>query len=178
MSTTHSRSGIVTYTGRWFDAFNPRVEDVCIEDIAHALALLPRFGGHTRKPYCVAQHCYLASKMLPAPLAFQGLMHDAQEAYVLDMPSPYKRNLPDYKAMEDRVEKVVREAFGLPHKFDPAVKAVDLRMMTTEAKAFGLEWWDWYPESPPFSELASMEPWPWHKAEQRFLDRFKALRGQ
>jgi hypothetical protein len=173
----HRRPGIVTFTGRWFDAFNPQVADVCIEDIAHALALMNRFGGHTKRPYSVAQHSYLASKMAPEGLKFQALMHDAHEAYVLDMPSPLKRGLPDYCALEDAVERVVHQTFGLPAKLDPAVKVVDMRMMTTEAKAFGLEWWDWYPGTPPYPELADLEPWPWAKAEQRFLDRFRLLYG-
>jgi hypothetical protein len=57
------------------------------------------------------------------------------------------------------------------------VKEVDLRMMTTEAKAFGLEWWSWHPEFPPYAELEGMEAWSWGKAKQRFLDRFVSLGG-
>lgn len=177
MSTTHTRDGIVTFSGKWFDPANPRAGDICIEDIAHALACMPRFGGHVRKPYSVAQHCYLASEMAPDGTELQALMHDAHEAYVLDMPSPFKQLLPDYQAMERRVEAAVRDAFRLPRVFDPRVKEVDLRMMTTEAKSFGLEWWSWYPATPPYAELGKIEPWPWHKARQRFLDRFRALGG-
>ena len=171
------RSGIETYTGRWFDPGNPRVADVCIEDIAHALACTARFGGHIRKPYSVAQHSVLCSKMAPDGLELQALLHDAHEAYILDMPRPIKALLPDYQAMERRVEQVVRAALRIPATLDTRVKEVDIRMLTTEAKSFGLSWWDWWPECPPFAELGKLEPWPWAKAKQRFLDRFNALGG-
>jgi len=177
MTVVHPRSGIITYTGRWFDPHDPRIGDVCIEDIAHALACTNRFGGHVRKPYSVAQHCCLAAKMAPSDLELQALMHDAHEAYVLDMPGPFKAGLPDYRAMEDRVQAVVRRAFGMPEVFDPRVKEVDLRLMVTEAKAFGLPWWDKYSGISPYAELEGMEPWPWHKAKQRFLDRFAQFHG-
>ena len=45
-----------TYTGRAFHALDPRADEVFIEDIAHALALQCRFGGHCRVPYSVAEH--------------------------------------------------------------------------------------------------------------------------
>lgn len=56
---------ICTYTGRKFYPLDPRPEDVCIEDIAHALALVNRFGGHTRVPYSVAQHSVLCCQNAP-----------------------------------------------------------------------------------------------------------------
>lgn len=36
----------LTYTGIHFYPMDPRPEEVCIEDIAHALALQCRFNGH------------------------------------------------------------------------------------------------------------------------------------
>lgn len=166
---------IQTYTGRWFNAAEPRVDSIDIRDIAHALALTNRFAGHTTRPYSVAQHSYLASKMAPAGLEMQALLHDAHEAYVLDMPSPWKVLLPDYRAMEARVAAVVRERFGLPAELDPEVKTVDVRLLLSEAKAFGMTWWSAHGDIKPYPELADLTPWTWAKAEQRFLDRFHAL---
>lgn len=177
MST--QRAGIVTFSGRWFDPANPDPNSFLIEDIAHALACVNRFGGHVSKPYSVAQHSYLcsiAAEVINPTLAYQALMHDAHEAYIGDMPSPLKRGLSDYCEMEHRVERALRAHFGLPAELDPVVKMVDGRMLTTEAKRFGLEWWNWYPEWPPYANLGTLEPWPWAKARQRFLDRFHQLR--
>lgn len=167
--------GIVTFTGKWFNAADPAGDSIDIRDIAHALALTNRYAGHTRRPYSVAQHSYLASKMAPEGLELQALLHDAHEAYVLDMPSPWKKLLPDYRTLEDRTARAVRAKFGVPGELDPRVKTVDMRLLVTEAKSFGLEWWEWHEGFQPFAELATIEPWPWAKAEQRFLDRFNIL---
>lgn len=78
---------IQTYTGRKFWPLDPRPEDVCIEDIAHALSLKCRFGGHCKRFYSVAQHGALVCNTLNVNggrrspvLLMQGLMHDAAEA--------------------------------------------------------------------------------------------------
>lgn len=93
-------SFILTFTGREysFDGL-PRLPGgepaICIEDIAHHLAQLPRFCGATHVPYSVAQHSLLVSFILecrgatPAT-ALAGLMHDAHEAYIGDISTPVK----------------------------------------------------------------------------------------
>lgn len=45
---------IQTYTNKQFWPLDPRPEDVCIEDIAHALSLQCRFTGHVREFYSTA----------------------------------------------------------------------------------------------------------------------------
>lgn len=154
-----------------FDAPDP--DTILIGDIAHALSLVNRYAGHTPFPYSVAQHCVLASLVAPPGLELQALMHDAQEAYVVDLPSPLKQLLPGYREVERRMEVVIREKFGLPITFDPAVKEVDTRMLVTESKAFGLTWWakvgvEPYPALP-------IRPWSWGHAKGKFLDRFEFL---
>ena len=37
-----------TFTGRIFDPLKMTKKDVCVEDIAHALSLICRGGGHIR----------------------------------------------------------------------------------------------------------------------------------
>ena len=46
-----------TYAGHRFDPMYMTPEDVDIRDIAHALSLMCRGGGHLRYFYSVAQHC-------------------------------------------------------------------------------------------------------------------------
>ena len=82
---------IQTFTGRAFYVLDPRPEDVDIEDIAHALSMQCRFAGHCREFYSVAQHSVTASWLVPPEDALWGLLHDAAEAYVVDLPRPIKR---------------------------------------------------------------------------------------
>lgn len=102
-----------TSTGTVFWPEDPRPEEVRIEDIAHHLAHICRFGGATKTFYSVAQHSVLVSRIVSPDLAFAGLMHDAAEAYLGDVVRPLKYALPDYRAIETRVEAVIEAAFGL-----------------------------------------------------------------
>lgn len=63
---------IQTFTGRRFWPLDPRPEDVCIEDIAHALSLKCRFGGHCTRFYSVAEHSVHVSNYVPAEFALWG----------------------------------------------------------------------------------------------------------
>ena len=45
-----------TYTGKKFDPLQMKPEDVDLVDIAHALSLLCRGGGHIDRFYTVALH--------------------------------------------------------------------------------------------------------------------------
>lgn len=92
---------------------------IALPDIAHALSLQCRFGGHTREHYSVAQHSLLVVRILvhmgaepDAQLA--GLMHDAHEAYIGDVPTPIKHALGDlWFEFERRAEEAVWSAFGV-----------------------------------------------------------------
>ncbi len=50
---------LATYTGRKWFLLDPHPDDVAIEDIAHGLSMVCRFGGHCRHFYSVAQHSLL-----------------------------------------------------------------------------------------------------------------------
>lgn len=166
---------IQTYTGLAFELADPRPEMVCIEDIARALSQINRFTGHTDWPYSVAQHCVVMSEQIEDDkLAYLALMHDAAEAYIGDMSLPLKRMLPDYKRIEERVERAVAEAFKLPYPMPPEIKQADARMLMTEApQLLGPTPRDWGVDAKPFDvEIELWEP-PW--AEQMFMERFEAL---
>ena len=49
---------IRTYTGKYFNAFDPLPELICIEDIAHALSQQPRYAGHLPQFYSVASKAF------------------------------------------------------------------------------------------------------------------------
>ena len=49
------------YSGQMIDIFNLKSEQIDIEDIAHSLSNLCRYGGHCLFHYSVAQHSVLCS---------------------------------------------------------------------------------------------------------------------
>jgi len=88
-------SEIQTYTGKCFNFADPDQHLIDINDIAHSLSNICRFNGHTDVFYSVAQHCVYVALMLEktgceTPIVLQGLLHDAVETYIGDIPSPVK----------------------------------------------------------------------------------------
>ena len=98
---------MLTYTGRKFFPMDPRPEDVCIADIAHALSLVCRFGGQLKEHYSVACHSLNVWWAIPASLGPKvqlcALLHDAPEAYIGDMIAPLKRHIPQFQKVEELV---------------------------------------------------------------------------
>lgn len=136
---------LTTSTGKPFWVLDPRPEDVDIEDIGHHLGMVARFGGACKFHYTVAQHSiHVAAKVQPfleGTMAFEGkaylcaLLHDAHEAYTGDNIRPMKMNIPDIKAMEDHVQAVIWEHFGLTEiwpQVKDAVKRADNVLLATE----------------------------------------------
>jgi hypothetical protein len=152
-----------TFTGRKFYPLAPRVEDIVIEDIAHALAQICRWGGHCMYHFSVAQHSlnvsYMVQEMNGSPRAcLLGLLHDAQEAYLGDMVRPLKMAdaMEAYREAEDRLERAVWERFGLQETDQRLVKGVDRRMCVTEGEIImGPRPMIWHEAEPPFGR-----PWP------------------
>lgn len=127
---------IRTYTGRKFHT-DPRPEDVKIEDIAVGLSRAPRWSGHTLWKYPVAAHSLYVAALLPAEYKLQGLIHDASETYMADIPSPFKVLLPDYKKLEEKIMVAVTTALNIPWPMAPLVKAADgVALFTERVKLF------------------------------------------
>jgi len=107
-----------TYTKKLFDPLEPELKDIEIEDISHSLSLQCRFNGHTNRFYSVAQHCLEVEQLLnydnymnERDILLGGLLHDASEAYLTDVPTPLKLQLPIYNIVEERYHDLIRERF-------------------------------------------------------------------
>lgn len=132
---------MTTYTGRMVDPLRMTPADVAIEDIAHALALTCRYGGHSWGHLSVARHSILVADLLPPDLELAGLLHDAAEAYLGDIPRPLKhggRTFAAYRRAEARLERVIAIAFDLPHPMPPEVRAADREANAAEVEPLGL----------------------------------------
>lgn len=168
---------ILTSTGAHFDF--ERMAPINIRDIAHALAHQCRFTGHTRRFYSVAQHSVLVSHIVPPHLALHGLLHDAGEAYLGDVSRPLKRLLPDYRAIERRLEAVLWPHFGLSPELPPEVARADMVLLATERRDLMPFTDDEWPD------LAGVDPLPipidpWHpgRAFGAFWQRWNELQAR
>lgn len=172
---TPPMSWIQTFTGRKFFPLAPRVADIDIRDIAHSLSLQCRFNGHCLGFYCVAEHCVRVSRSLDGrQMQLWGLLHDAAEAYVSDLPRPVKQQMPAFCDAEDRLLRVIIEHFGLSWPMPPPVKYADDVLLATECRdLLGPSPEPWRIDVPPLEER--IEPWAAGHAEQEFLERFAQL---
>lgn len=134
MHSLHNTNLLRTHSGKLIDVFNPDPDLICIEDIAHALAHICRFGGHTTDFYSVAQHSIMCASLVPHTLQLTALMHDATEAYLLDIPSPIKRQLPKYEEAEDNLMRVIAQKYGLEYPFPAILKIADKDALEYEYK--------------------------------------------
>jgi hypothetical protein len=125
---------ILTHSGKHFDFADPQPDQIDLLDIAQGLANECRYAGQSRVFYSVAQHCVIASHIVSPDHAIEALLHDAAEAYCKDIPKPLKRLLPDYQAVEARVDAAIREKFRLPATQSGQVKRADLILLATERR--------------------------------------------
>lgn len=125
---------ILTHSGVRFDLLHPTAAMIKPYDIAHALAHLCRFNGHTRTHYSVAQHSLIVASLVPAEHQLVALLHDATEAYIGDMTRPLKAVIPSYRRIELRLWHAICDRFDLHHELPDCVKHADLVALATERR--------------------------------------------
>jgi uncharacterized protein len=124
---------IRTVSGIYVNVFDPKPEMFCIEDIAHSLSFQCRFAGHLSRFYSVAEHSLNCSYLIDsADLKLAALLHDASEAYLLDIPKPIKGGLTNYKEIEDRIMMAIAERFGFEYPLPTEIKKADEIMLELE----------------------------------------------
>jgi len=177
----------VTFTGRVIDVFDPQPEDINIQDIAHGLSNICRFAGQSGFFYSVAQHSGYVSRILDdksVDVQLWGLMHDAAEAYIGDIPLPIKLAIPEFKVIEDKLLRVIADKFGMQWFGDSGVPdyvdKIDKKMAYTEARQLlpAAEWAKYkgnkYPLTAGFPDMM-IQPMTPDQAEQAFLMTFSRL---
>lgn len=165
-----------TFSGKKIYPLNPNPEHISIEDIAHSLSHQCRFTGHTRDFYSIAQHCVLVSYVCNHENALYGLLHDASEYILVDIPSPLKRSkeFNFYRDIERKVQAIIYNKFGLYDEEPADVKKADALLLATEARdLLNSIHPDWTMKTEPLPfKIEALGP---KEAEKLFLNRFFAL---
>ena len=180
-----------TVSGRKIDVTNPSPDTIEITDIAWALSRMPRFSGHSIPyiPYSVAQHCIQVSKELASygpEIQMYGLLHDAAEAYINDLPSPVK-HIPEIHAviskLEDKLMFTIYDALELRHPTEDEekiVKVADKNQQAVEAYNFMYSRGsDWNLPKVSFKKLQEFQqPMTSVKSYDLFLDYYEMLTAE
>lgn len=145
---------ILTYLGKSFDLSAPDADLIDPRDIAHALAHICRFGGHTSRFYSVAQHSCIVAELVPEEHKLAALLHDATEAYCGDMVRPLKMAMPTYCDIEERIWLAVCKRFWIDPDLPSCVYDADMIALATERR-------DLMPHHPAAWDcLTGVEPMP------------------
>ena len=178
-------SWIETASGKQMWPLEPRPEDVCIEDIAHALSLLCRYNGHCRFFYSVGQHSINCAKHALRQehsyrVALLALLHDAAEAYVSDLARPIKPFVKGFGFIEYNLQQVIYEALKIkppnPEE-EKVIKQIDGVLLVTEAPVLMHfnGWGDWVKGFEADKDI-KIEPKPTEDIRQLFVDTFCILK--
>jgi hypothetical protein len=144
-------STIATSDGRLFNPFTVTAADGAfdIHVIAHALSMQCRYAGHTSRFYSVAEHSLLVERVVREHMSKNGwngrvedferhrrwaLVHDAEEAYLPDMPAPYKRRpeMTFYREAGARLMGEIATWLKLEGEEPALVKEIDVAIRGTE----------------------------------------------
>lgn len=126
-----------SYSGKIFDPMQISEKDICLEDIAHALAMMCRGSGQLLYFYSVAQHslncAYEAMARgydLEAIIAC--LLHDASEGYIADIIRPVKQHLQDYYVIENKIMSAIFQKYDLLNVDQQLWQTIDDDMLENE----------------------------------------------
>lgn len=167
---------LLTYSGVIVNPFNPCPDKILIDDIIHSLSLQCRFNGHCREFYSVAEHSVLVSKYCDD--ALWGLLHDASEAYLCDIPRHIKRMFGGYYEAEERLQKVIAEKFGLCWPMPKNIKQIDSAILLPERDALmsnSLGDWSVVDDAPDLRGKVEIACWTPDMARHYFWKRFREL---
>ena len=182
---------IVTASGDELSVCYPEPEFLTAPTIAWALAQTNRFGGHSKRPYSVAEHSLLVCEIAGRELHIDdvhgllaALMHDAHEAFCGDVTSPLKPEIAGWSDFENGWLRAVRRTFNLniaSMAYRSEIKQADLIALATERR-------DLMPRTPtPWGSIDHVQPVDWVRLDnpdrtaatwQDWRDRWLAKYGE
>lgn len=176
-------------SGGEFDPKTGAISNIDIQDIAHALSNMCRYAGHCREMYSVAEHSVLVSNILrtlypdDVMSRWAGLLHDATEAYVCDLPTPLKVLLPEFMRIEDELGVKIALKYGIQwtEEVTRRVKQADAIALSTEARLLfeDVSGWDSIRTTPAMPELLDAAfPQDSRKAKWGFLNEFEKVKRE
>ncbi len=131
-------------------------------DLAYSLAGINRYASHSQVRWPVAIHSVAVARLIEKMtsdlnLAAAGLLHDAHESVIGDIPTPVSRAI-DYKKTEELKESVqlaIENTLGVPELMRPLghpaiIKMADVAALHIEKQLFMVpEIRDWGYTPPP-----------------------------
>lgn len=171
---------IATFYRHTFDPTAPKPEDICIEDIAHALSYITRANGHFCAFYSVARHSINCALELRArggteKLQLLALLHDSAESYIGDLTRPLRRHLPQFSEFERVLQKLIYEKYAttaVTAAEREQVKLADDCLLYHEFLQFHGE--RLFAEAPPLHIELTPDA-DFQKTEAEFLEMYRAL---
>ncbi len=144
----------ITTSGRKIELPKFNVADICIEDIAHHLTKICRFGGALELGvhYSVASHSlylvnYARQEGYSEEVQRYLLLHDASEAYLGDIPSGLKALLPDYKKIEKKVTQLIFMRYNINIPKNKEIIMLDKNIVLDEAASLSPHHYNFFEEN-------------------------------
>lgn len=170
-------SCITTYTGKHFDPTDPDPTLFDIRDIAHSLSLTCRGNGHVKTFFSVASHCVNCAteaelRGYSPRVCLACLIHDASEAYMSDVPRPFKHALPEYIKAEEKILELIYEHFlGSPitRRESEIIKRIDDDMLYFDLRELLNETGE---DEPAINIKLSYDFVPFAEVEAKYLELF------
>lgn len=207
------RPVMLTHTRREVNPLDLKVSDIDPEDLAHHLSQANRFAGAPDFPISVAIHSVFVARLVrrrlfdpernPSPeltlmskkalICLQALIHDGSEAYLGDMTKWLKGSpaMAAYREAEDRAQRVIFEAIGVPVDQHEVVDWADRVMVRWEGlqgfgPAFKILGPDGVTDHPMYPALEAWErdyiedidiplDVPWGQARHYFRKEYRAM---
>lgn len=177
---------ILLTSGRYLDLNDPKRDQFTLNDIAGALSRICRFGGQVPRFYSVAEHCCHCFDVAVHDAFFWDsapertvflqsvLFHDAAEAFLGDVVRPLKELLPDYKAIEKRMQSMIMDALRIHPTAELAnhVRRIDMELLIAERMAiWGDDGVKWTGQDLVKSRTVGIRFWNPEQAKEEFLRR-------